>query len=131
MARASRARFAGSEASSHSPNGLFFMAATDGGCVLRHAEASCPRGTGGVVLPWSCVAVRLQLHPPMSAPAPTPCWLHRGCRIQLIGYPRCDGAYLIQHCSGVVLGRTASLTAARLLIDEQIPLLRQRLAAAA
>jgi len=61
----------------------------------------------------------------------TPCWLHRGCRIQLIGYPRCDGAYLIQHCSGVVLGRTASLTAARLLIDEQIPLLRQRLAAAA
>jgi hypothetical protein len=49
----------------------------------------------------------------------------------LIGYPRCEGAYLIQHCSGAVLGRTASLTAARLLIDEQIPLLRQRLAAAA
>ena len=63
--------------------------------------------------------------------APPPCWLHRGCRIQLIGYPRCEGAYLIQHSSGAVLGRTASLTAARLLIDEQIPLLRQRLAAAA
>jgi hypothetical protein len=49
----------------------------------------------------------------------------------LIGYPRCDGAYLIQHSSGAVLGRTASLSAARLLIDEQITLLRQRLAAAA
>ncbi|MBV2350899.1 hypothetical protein KUL97_04145 [Synechococcus sp. HK05] len=49
----------------------------------------------------------------------------------MIGYPRCDGAYLIQHSSGAVLGRTASLSAARLLIDEQIALLRQRLAAAA
>jgi hypothetical protein len=49
----------------------------------------------------------------------------------LIGYPRCEGAYLIQHSSGAVLGRAASLSAARLLIDEQISLLRQRLAAAA
>jgi hypothetical protein len=85
-----------------------------------------------VIVFWlGCVAVRKQLHRTMPAPAPTPCWLHRGCRIQLIGYPRCEGAYLIQHCSGAVLGRTASLMAARLLIDEQIPLLRQRLAAAA
>ena len=60
-----------------------------------------------------------------------PCWLHRGCRIQLVGYPRCDGAYLVQHCSGVELGRCSSLAAARLLIDEEILLLRQRLAAAA
>lgn len=84
-----------------------------------------------IVFWWGCVAVRLQPHLPMPAPAPTPCWLHRGCRIQLIGYPRCEGAYLIQHCSGAVLGRSASLAAARQLIDEQIPLLRQRLAAAA
>ncbi|MEY3750645.1 MAG: hypothetical protein RLZZ631_393 [Cyanobacteriota bacterium] len=48
-----------------------------------------------------------------------------------MGYPRCEGAYLVQHCSGVVLGRCSNLAAARLLIDEQILLLRQRLAAAA
>jgi hypothetical protein len=96
-----------------------------------NAEASCPTGTGTIVFCTGCVAVRMQLNPLMSATAPPPCWLHRGCRIQLIGYPRCEGAYLIQHSSGAVLGRTASLTAARLLIDEQISLLRQRLAAAA
>jgi hypothetical protein len=48
-----------------------------------------------------------------------------------VGYPRCEGAYLIVHSSGAVLGRTSSLSGARLLIDEQIQLLRQRLAAAA
>jgi hypothetical protein len=49
----------------------------------------------------------------------------------LVGYPRCEGAYLIEHSSGAVLGRASSLSAARVLIDEQIQLLRQRLAAAA
>ena len=67
----------------------------------------------------------------MAHSSPTPCWIHRGCRIQLIGYPRCEGAYLVQHSSGVLLGRCSSLAAARLLIDDQILLLRQRLAAAA
>ena len=47
------------------------------------------------------------------------------------GYPRCEGAYLLEHSSGAVLGRAFSLSGARLLIDEQIQLLRQRLAAAA
>lgn len=96
-----------------------------------NAEDSCPTGTGAIVIWLGCVAVQRKLQQLMSASAPPPCWLHRGCRIQLIGYPRCDGAYLIQHSSGAVLGRTASLSAARLLIDEQIALLRQRLAAAA
>jgi len=67
----------------------------------------------------------------MSATAPPPCWLHRGCRIQLVGYPRCEGSYLIEHSSGAELGRASSLSAARVLIDDQIQLLRQRLAAAA
>jgi hypothetical protein len=79
----------------------------------------------------ACVDVGEQLHRPVTQLTPPPCWLHRGCRIQLIGYPRCEGAYLIQHSSGAVLGRSSSLMAARLLIDEQIALLRQRLAAAA
>lgn len=79
----------------------------------------------------ACVAVGEQPQRPMNQLTPPPCWLHRGCRIKLIGYPRCEGAYLIEHNSGAVLGRSASLSAARLLIDEQIPLLRQRLAAAA
>jgi hypothetical protein len=95
------------------------------------AEASFPTGTSWIVFGLGCAPVRMQLQQLMSATAPAPCWLHRGCRIQLIGYPRCEGAYLIQHSSGAVVGRTASLSAARLLIDEQIALLRQRLAAAA
>lgn len=78
-----------------------------------------------------CAQVVLVLHGLMSATAPPPLWLHRGCRIQLVGYPRCEGAYLIDHSSGAVLGRASSLSDARLLIDEQIQLLRQRLAAAA
>ena len=94
-------------------------------------KTSWPTGTAWIVFRVGRVAVREVLHQPMSATAPLPCWLHRGCRIQLIGYPRCEGAYLIQHSSGAVLGRAASLSAARLLIDEQISLLRQRLAAAA
>jgi len=67
----------------------------------------------------------------MALLSPSPCWTHRGCQVQLVGHPRCDGAYLIRHSSGVCLGHACSLTAARELIDQQIPLLRQRLAATA
>jgi len=70
----------------------------------------------------------LQLQNPIAA---FPCWTHRGCRVLLLGHPRCEDAYLIRHSSGAVLGRVGSLAAARQLIDEQITLLRQRLAASA
>lgn len=88
-------------------------------------------GTGPVVFAHACAPVPTELLAIMMAFSSPPCWLHRGCRIQLIGYPRCDGAYLIQHSSGAVVGRAASLGGARQLIDEQIQLLRQRLAASA
>lgn len=88
-------------------------------------------GTSVVVLTAGCAPVAVMLLATMPAVSPPPCWLHRGCRIQLIGHPRCDGAYLIQHNSGAVIGRAASLNGARQLIDEQIHLLRQRLAASA
>lgn len=61
----------------------------------------------------------------------TPCWIHRGCRVRLVGRPLCDGAYEIRHCSGELLGTAASLGAARELIDSCILLVRQRLAARA
>jgi hypothetical protein len=60
-----------------------------------------------------------------------PCWLHRGCSVSLVGHPNQRDAYLIRHRSGVLLGSAPNLDAARCLIDEQIPLLRQRLAASA
>ena len=62
------------------------------------------------------------------APAITsPCWIHRGCRIRLVGHPLCEDAYEIRHSSGECLGSAASLTAARELIDACIVLVRQRL----
>ena len=88
-------------------------------------------GTGPVVFTADCAPVPLQLLATMTAFSSPPCWLHRGCRIQLLGYPRCEGAYLIQHSSGAELGRAATLSGARQLIDDQIQLLRQRLAASA
>jgi hypothetical protein len=88
-------------------------------------------GTTPVAIALGCAPVPLDLFTTMTAFSSLPCWLHRGCRIELIGYPRCDGAYLIQHSSGTILGRAASLQGARQLIDDQIQLLRQRLAAAA
>jgi hypothetical protein len=48
-----------------------------------------------------------------------------------VGRPNQRDAYLIRHRSGVLLGSVPSLEEARHLIDEQIPLLRQRLAACA
>lgn len=67
----------------------------------------------------------------MSALRSAPCWLHRGCSVSLVGRPNQRDAYLIRHRSGVLLGSVPSLEDARHLIDEQIPLLRQRLAACA
>jgi hypothetical protein len=54
-------------------------------------------GTGPVVFAHACAPVPTELLAIMTAFSSPPCWLHRGCRIQLI--------------------------------DEQIQLLRQRLAA--
>jgi len=51
--------------------------------------------------------------------------------VSLVGHPNQRDAYLIRHRSGVLLGSAPNLDAARCLIDEQIPLLRQRLAASA
>lgn len=63
-------------------------------------------------------------------PAPqAPCWTHRGCRVRLMGHPRCEDAYEIHHCSGQHLGTAPTLSAARELIDARIVLVRQRLAA--
>ena len=67
----------------------------------------------------------------MALPSAPPCWCHRGCRIQLLGSPLTAGSYLVRHSSGAVLGRVDSLPEARDLIDGQIVLLRQRLAALA
>ncbi|MEN9766198.1 MAG: hypothetical protein RLZZ32_158 [Cyanobacteriota bacterium] len=67
----------------------------------------------------------------MPTPRSAPCWLHRGCSVSLVGRPNHRDAYLIRHRSGVVLGTAANLDAARLLIDQEISLLRQRLAACA
>ena len=58
-------------------------------------------------------------------------WRHRGCRVRLISRCSAKDAYRIHHCSGMPMGTAASLQEARLLIDEHIQLLRQRLAAAA
>jgi hypothetical protein len=65
----------------------------------------------------------------MVSSAPVPCWIHRDCRVQLVGYPRCESAYEIRHSSGTYLGSAETLTAARELIDVHIVLIRQRLAA--
>lgn len=65
----------------------------------------------------------------MAVSSGPPRWLHRGCSVELVGHPLHEDAYVIQHCSGAVLGSVASLTAARDLIDERLPLVRQRLLA--
>ena len=58
-------------------------------------------------------------------------WQHRGCRVRLIQRCPASEAYRIHHGSGMPMGTAASLAEARLLIDDHIQLLRQRLAAAA
>lgn len=59
-------------------------------------------------------------------------WRHRGC---VVGWVpgRCLGSrtYAVRHASGLPMGRAGSLEEARQLIDEEVLLVRQRLAAAA
>lgn len=58
-------------------------------------------------------------------------WRHRGCRVRLISRCPAAEAYRIHHCSGMPMGTAGTLQEARILIDERIQLLRQRLAASA
>ncbi len=58
-------------------------------------------------------------------------WQHRGCRVRLISHSPVSEAYRIHHCSGMPMGSASTLQEARILIDERIELLRQRLAASA
>ncbi|MEY2748596.1 MAG: hypothetical protein RLZZ168_612 [Cyanobacteriota bacterium] len=67
----------------------------------------------------------------MSQVLPPPCWSHRGCRIQLLSSGGQGAVYRVRHQSGAALGQVGSLAEARQLIDDQIVLIRQRLAAVA
>ena len=67
----------------------------------------------------------------MSQVLPPPCWSHRGCRIELLTTAGQGAVYRVRHQSGAPLGQVGSLAEARQLIDEQIVLIRQRLAAVA
>jgi len=60
-----------------------------------------------------------------------PAWIHRGCRIALLDHPDQRHCFEIRHRSGLSLGTCSSLDLARERIDEELPLLRQRLVAAA
>lgn len=57
-------------------------------------------------------------------------WRHRGCIVGLDAdsLHRPD-SYAVRHASGLPMGRVSSLREARQLIDEEILLVRQRLAA--
>lgn len=58
-------------------------------------------------------------------------WRHRGCFVGLEpGRSPDRRAYAVRHASGLPMGRARSLQDARQLIDENILLVRQRLAAA-
>jgi hypothetical protein len=65
-------------------------------------------------------------HPPALAS-----WRHRGCHVDLYAHPGSVAPFQITHPSGLHLGEAANLREARELIDEALPLLRQRLAASA
>jgi len=67
----------------------------------------------------------------MDLVTPPPRWSHRGCHIQLQAEQHRRDAYRVVHQSGVPLGCVESLADARALIDAEILLIRQRLAAAA
>jgi hypothetical protein len=59
-------------------------------------------------------------------------WRHRGCIVGLdAGRSTGWRVYAIRHASGLPMGRAGSLREARQLIDEEILLVRQRLAASA
>lgn len=57
-------------------------------------------------------------------------WRHRGCIVGL-DPSRCNGlrVYAVRHCSGLPMGEASSLKEARQLIDAEVLLVRQRLAA--
>lgn len=57
-------------------------------------------------------------------------WRHRGCIVGL-DPGRANGLriYAVRHASGLPMGEATSLREARQLIDEEIVLVRQRLAA--
>jgi hypothetical protein len=57
-------------------------------------------------------------------------WRHRGCIVGLIpGKGHGWRVYAVRHASGLPMGEANSLREARQLIDEEIALVRQRLAA--
>jgi hypothetical protein len=59
-------------------------------------------------------------------------WRHRGCIVGLdAGRNNGWRVYAVRHASGLPMGRASSLREARQLIDEEILLVRQRLAASA
>jgi hypothetical protein len=58
-------------------------------------------------------------------------WRHRGCIVGLDpGKSHGLRVYAVRHASGLPMGQASSLREARQLIDEEIVLVRQRLAAA-
>lgn len=58
-------------------------------------------------------------------------WRHRGCIVGLHpGQSQGWRVYAVRHASGLPMGQANSLREARQLIDEEIVLVRQRLAAA-
>jgi hypothetical protein len=77
---------------------------------------------------WLIAVVAVLAMPDSSAIAE---WRHRGCSVRLISRCPAAEAYRIQHCSGMPMGSVASLEEARILIDDDIQLLRQRLVASA
>jgi hypothetical protein len=57
-------------------------------------------------------------------------WRHRGCIVGLDpGKANGLRIYAVRHASGLPMGRASSLQEARQLIDEEVLLVRQRLAA--
>lgn len=58
-------------------------------------------------------------------------WRHRGCIVGLdMGREDLLRPYAVRHASGLPMGRASSLREARQLIDRELVLVRQRLAAA-
>ncbi|MFQ6537128.1 MULTISPECIES: hypothetical protein [Aphanothece] len=67
----------------------------------------------------------------MDHPTALASWRHRGCSVDLCADAGRVAPFRITHPSGLSLGEVANLREARDLIDEELPLLRQRLAASA
>lgn len=67
----------------------------------------------------------------MEMPSAPASWRHRGCHVDLAADSTHHTLFRVTHASGVSLGEAANLAEARQLIDRELPLLRQRLAATA